>query len=125
MTSQAVRIFFMVGYHKTQSFKEILTRLDVTVENRTAFTGNMKGHHKCGQCSVCFLNLETKTVVFAALGYTHELHHFSNCKTKMFIYLLTCKCTLRYIGSTRHQLRICLQEHRSLIKNHVLEAPLI
>lgn len=45
-------------------------------------------------------------------------------KTKMCVYLLTCKCSLRYVVSTCRQLKVRLQEHQSRIKHHVLDAPL-
>lgn len=84
----------------------------------------MNGHHKCGHCSVCSLSMLTNKIDFTDLGFTHELTHFSNCNKTMCIYLLICKCTLRYAGSTQWKLKIRLQEHRSHVKNRVLEAPL-
>lgn len=43
----------------------------------------------------------------------------------MCVYLLTCRCDLRYVGSTRRQLKVRIQEHVSRIHNKVLEAPLV
>lgn len=70
------------------------------------------------------MNVTTNIVDFPDLGFSYELKHFLNCKTKMCVYLLVCKCKLRYVGSTQRQLKICLQEHRSHIKHRVMEAPL-
>lgn len=66
-----------------------------------------------------------KKLFFSDLGFTHVLKQFSNCKRKMCVYLLTCRCGLRYVGSTRHQLKVCIQEHVSRIRNTVLEVPLV
>lgn len=106
-----------VGYRKTQSLKDILTSSDFSSDDWTTPTSSLRGHHKCGQCSVCHLNMETRYVDFTDLGFRHELHQFSNCKTKICIELLSCKCMSRYVGSTQRQLKIRLQEHWSRRKH--------
>lgn len=67
-----------VGYRKTQSLKDILTSSDFVTDDWTTHTDSIGGHHKCGQRSVCFLNMETCYVDFTDLGFRHELHQFFN-----------------------------------------------
>lgn len=113
-----------VGYRKAQSLREILTGATFTQEQRVATISSIRGHYRCGQSSVCSMNIETKYLNFSDLGYRHKLHQFLNCKMKMCVNLLICKCNLRYVCSTCRQLRVRLQEHCSSIKHCLLEAPL-
>lgn len=62
---------------------------------------------------------------FPELGFEHKLQSFTNCKCPMSISLLTCKCSLHYVGSTRRPLKVRIQEHVSLLKHKVAEAPLV
>lgn len=43
----------------------------------------------------------------------------------MCIYLLQCDCGLCYVGPTRQELKIRIIEHRSRIRNAVLDAPIV
>lgn len=90
---------------------------------RSTTISNVSGH-RCGHCSICFMNEETKFVDFTDLGIRHVVCQFSNCRMKMCVYILMCKCKLRYVGSTHCQLGVRLKEHRSRIKHSVMEASL-
>lgn len=113
-----------VGYKRTRSMKDLLTS-SASPAQVSAPSSLPFGHYRCGSCSVCPISTVCKQIDFLDLGFSHVLGQFSNCKTKMAIYLLTYHCNLRYVGSTRRQLKVRIQEHVSRIRNNVLEAPLV
>lgn len=117
-------LFPCVGFRKTSSIRDLLVKAEFTSKPHIAAT-SPKGHFKCGQCSICPLAIETKYVDFPGKRFRHELLGFTNCKTCMCVYMLTCVCVLQYIGSTKHELRVRIQEHQSRIKHSVLKAPLV
>lgn len=112
------------GYRRTQSLQDMLTKTNSEIDKRSLPKSIVVGHHSYWNCSICFMNVRTMKIDFPDLGFSHVLQHFSDCKTKMCVYLLICKCKLRYVGSTQRQLRVRLQEHRSHIKHGIIEAPL-
>lgn len=114
----------MIGYHKTKSLRSILAHSNVTSNIKSDLI-TITGHHKCGQCNICSLTTSSKEIHFPDKGFSHKLTSFSNCKTRICVYLLECFCGKRYIGSTRCQLHVRIQEHISRIKHHVHEAPLV
>lgn len=113
-----------MGYKRTRSLREILISADRT-QRHESITDLPSGHFRCGSCSVCSLMTVCKDIPFPDLGFTHTLQNFSNCKSKFCVYLLTCSCGLRYVGSTRRQLKLRIQEHISRILHKVLEVPLV
>lgn len=86
---------------------------------------NVSGHYRCVGCSVCQLAMQVRSIEFPEIGFTYQLRNFSNCNTKMSVYLLICVCQKRYIGSTCRKIKVRIQEHRSYIRHQVLEAPLV
>lgn len=113
-----------IGYRRTRSLRSILVNADTSFSTGT-LSSDPVGHYKCGICKICSLTVTTKVLHFSDKGFSHTLKSFSNCKTCFTVYLLTCKCGKRYIGSTVRQLRVRILEHISRIKNQVAEAPLV
>ncbi|OCT90035.1 hypothetical protein XELAEV_18018650mg, partial [Xenopus laevis] len=75
------------------------------LENRT------KGCYKCGSCLACpFIE---KAVVYQGREDKpiYTLEHFMNCKTSGVIYVMTCKCGIRYVGKTKREFRRRILEH--------------
>lgn len=112
-----------IGYRKSTSLRSLLVHADV-VSKKTGDSVPFSGHHKCGQCNICQLTILSREIHFPEKGFSHKLTSFSNCKTWLCVYLLECFCGKKYIGSTRRQLRVRIQEHISQIKYRVFEAPL-
>lgn len=83
------------------------------------------GHHKCGQCKICALTIQTKVLDFPDKGFSHFLTSFTNCKSCFCVYHLTCPCGKSSVGSTRHQLRVWILEHIFRIEHCVEDAPLV
>lgn len=114
----------LIGFRRTKSLRSILVHSEFSAPNHCDSTA-ITGHHKFGQCDICALTITVKQTAFPDKGFTHTLTSFSNCKTKFCVYLLECFCGKRYVGSTRWQLHVRVQEHISRIKQQVLEAPLV
>lgn len=114
----------MISFKKTQSLRQILVKTDNSNQTH-APTLILKGNYRCGSCSVCHMANETKIINFPELGFSHSLDGFFNCRTQMCIYLLSYKCVLHYVGSTRRQLKVRIQEHISRLRHNVPDAPLV
>ena len=50
-------------------------------------------------------------------GRTHEVKPFITCSSKGVVYLLQCPCGLQYVGRTKRELKIRLNEHIAKIRN--------
>lgn len=102
-----------IGFRRTRSLRSILVHSAVSLKLKIA--ADPVGHHRCGHCKICPLTTSVKVIDFVDKGFSHTLTIFSNCKTCFAVYPLTCVCGKRYIGSTVHQLRVCILEHISRI----------
>ena len=90
-------------------------------------TDSRKCHGK--RCAVCLNVNETSTLTSSETHETYKINHKSDCNSKCFIYLLTCKqCLKQYVGQTIDDFRFrwnnykdnnrkyqrsetCMQEH--------------
>ena len=73
------------------------------------------GHYPCGNCNVCHLTRSSKAIpVGNSKIWTQKRH--TNCKTRNCIYLITCPCSLQYVGMTTRPVNIRINEHRSTIR---------
>lgn len=113
-------VFSQIGFKKTSSLRQFLVKADnmSTLETSPSST---KGHDRCGGCSICYLAVRTKVIIFPQLGFEHKLKKITNCKTRFCVYLLTCK----YVGFTIRHLKVHIQEHLSRRKHNIPEAPLV
>lgn len=112
-----------IGLHKILSIKNFVTRSDMRERNRIQSV--ITGHHKCGGCSCCHQAWLTKQIEIPSENLSWEIDFYSSCNTKMCIYVLKCVCGKFYVGSTRRKLKLRIIEHRSRIRNNVLEASLV
>lgn len=85
-------------------------------ENRT-FLKNLTGYHRCKKCQVCNLNkCKDRKIIQSSTGKTHEVEPFITCLSKGVVYLIQCPCGLQYVGRTKRELRIRLNEHIANIR---------
>ena len=111
----------MFGLNKTKSLRNYLVKSDLlTYPEETT-----KGHYKCGSCGVCKYALQVKEFVDVQSGFKFQIEHFSNCNTKNSVYAWMCPCKKIYIGKSTRPIKLRINEHRSRIRNKVLEAPLV
>lgn len=100
--------FPLIGLRKKESLRYHLVKAMLPdTERRNLATP--AGHTRYGRCSVCFLPWETKFIEFPEFGYIHTLKQLTNCNTCMCIYMATCICKKRYIGSTCHKIKLRIQ----------------
>lgn len=92
-------------YKRTCLLREILVSAD-RPQRCEPPTNLMSGHFQSGLCSVWFISIICKEINFPDLGFIHKIQQFSNCRSRLCVYLLTCPCGLRYVGSTRCQLKV-------------------
>lgn len=116
--------FPRVGLRTTRSLRNILVRSDSKSVHQEEST-LPSGHHKCGTCNICSMTKETKVLSFPDINFEHRLMDFSNFNTASVVYMLEYACSVRYIGSTVHRLKVHIQDHVSRIRNATLEAPLV
>lgn len=75
----------------------------------------VRGHHPCGNCSVCPLTSKTLEVDIGT-SRPWQLKHHTNCNSEKVIYQITCPCGLRYIGMTARKIKLRVQEHMSTMR---------
>lgn len=113
----------IIGLRRTQGIRNILIRTGI--QHTHPVTYRPTGHYPCGKCTSCPQAWRTSKLDFQDKKIGKTLGEFTNCSTKWSIYLLECPCGLHYVGSSRHALKTRLSEHRSRIKNNIMEAPLV
>lgn len=86
---------------------------------------SVKGHYWCGTCSCRHQSENTNLFSIPTLRFCKEISYLSNCSTKMRIYLLTCKCSLMCVRCTWCNLLSHISEHKSRIRNRVMEALIV
>ena len=74
-------------------------------------------------CTACKHAIVTTKIIKEDVHFEIELN-YSNCRTKNVIYLCKCSCPKWYVGKTTRQIRTRILEHKSRIRNNVMEAPM-
>ncbi|XP_078520512.1 uncharacterized protein LOC144785528 [Lissotriton helveticus] len=112
---------------KNRSIGEMITstRPPPKRDSQTTIFGTnpVKGHRKCGTCSVCDLTIEGSLFTDGNKFWRHNEH--TNCKTKYTVYAIQCPCKKLYIGKTTQEVRQRIIQHRSRINNKNMTAPLV
>lgn len=112
----------LIGLRKTRSLRSMLVKSETKTDGKTSSLP--RGHFHCGKCKFCPFMVTTKKISFPDVNLNFKPSCFSNCNTSFVTYLVECPCSLRYVGSTQHPLRVRIQEHVSRIWNNTQEAPL-
>lgn len=84
---------------------------------------NMTGFFPCRNCASCNNIHKTNHFTSFSTGKRYEIRSFITCSSVNVIYLLNCPCGFQYVGCTRRQLRIRLNEHRSAINRRDPKSP--
>nr|XP_028578457.1 uncharacterized protein LOC114593837 [Podarcis muralis] len=111
----------IIGLKRTKSLRNYLVKSD----QLTYPEASTKGHYKCGSCNVCKYALQVKEFTNIQTGFKFQIEHFSNCNTKNSVYAWMCPCHKIYIGKSTRPIKLRINEHRSRIRNRVLEAPMV
>ncbi|CAH2324776.1 Hypothetical predicted protein, partial [Pelobates cultripes] len=71
-----------------------------------------KGTYQCGRCVACmYIAKGSKTLTNSTDSDTINVRQFFNCNTTGIVYLLTCKCGLKYVGKTIRPFKKRIMEH--------------
>lgn len=74
----------------------------------------VKGHYPCGSCSVCEQTKHSTSLDILPRPWSQEA--FTNCNSDRVIYLITCPCSLHYVGMTTRKVKLRIQEHKSTFR---------
>lgn len=111
-----------IGFRRTRNLKDMLMyrRTNVIDKGSGQLPGGLKA---CGHCSVCKLAIQSDTLQHNGLTLTNK--RFVNCSSRNVIYFIKCSCGRAYVGYTKRMIRTRICEHRSRIRNHTQDAPLV
>ncbi|XP_060128613.1 uncharacterized protein LOC132591893 [Zootoca vivipara] len=110
----------LLGLRKKGTLRNQLVKADC-LESPSIVT---KGHYRCGSCNMCPYSLQVKEIKSEHMQFTFKINSMTTCNSKNVVYCIRCPCNKLYIGSTTRALKVRIGEHRSRIRNKVMEAPL-
>ena len=125
-TSQSLKDCFpkpsMVAYRRPKNLRDHLIRAKISSKRRSRRLKN--GYGACQQgCKLCWSSVKTTTHTCPRTKRSWDITAPINCQTQNVIYKLMCKKHKKwhYIGETKRQLRLRIQEHRGAITRRNLK----
>ncbi|OCT74695.1 hypothetical protein XELAEV_18033683mg [Xenopus laevis] len=104
-------------YKKGQSLKDILCPSDTRLQKPRFFGKSKTGTFPCMSCNCCSSIIKGNVVNHPTRGYEIKIKTYATCNTTHVVYLLKCPCGMGYVGQTKREIKIRIQEHRGNIRN--------
>lgn len=76
------------------------------------------GFTKCLSCRACRFGINTTHYFTPFCPDPIAIRGCNDCKTEFEVYVLTCTCNLRYVGSTRLQVHVRTVQHLRAVVNN-------
>lgn len=114
-----------IGQKKGANLRTKLIKSNILPRDICSQEESARGHYKCGHCKTYAFAMQIKEFVHPQMDFRIALNGFSFCNCKQTAYIITCPCSLVYVGSsefpikmrTFQGLKIKLLMHLSL-ENH-------
>lgn len=74
---------------------------------------------------MCAFTIKGNQIVILSTSQIIYLNSYTNCSSKEVIYHMSCECQKVYVGMCSRTVRTRIVEHRSKIRNQVIDAPLV
>lgn len=103
----------VVGFKKTRSIGDLVTRSDIFCFTSQKICG---GHFKCGHCKACRFSLQLQ-FCHPSLNLPVQLRARTTCKSHDIIYVTLCLCQKLYVGLSRCPAKVRILEHVARIRN--------
>ena len=84
---------------------------------------NLVGFYPCKSCKACKNSVQIQKYKNNRNGQVSVINKFLSCSSDYVVYVLICPCQLWYVGSTKHQARRRILEHRRAITNNDAQYP--
>ena len=109
-----------ITYQKGKNFKDKLCN---TLQPLNRAEGGLKGFFPCNKCKACRGCNKVQQYKNTLLGTMQQIEVFATCTTEYVVYVLSCPCELRYIGSTKLPVKKRILEHKRAINNFDTQYP--
>ncbi|OCT55731.1 hypothetical protein XELAEV_18004497mg [Xenopus laevis] len=108
----------LITYRRSKNLRDRLIHSHYNNPSKpTWLTCNIKGCYKCGDCLACPF-VRKSTTLYGRLDIEeYTIKQFINCKTMGVIYVMECKCGMRYVGKTKREFRRRILEHVGDVRN--------
>jgi hypothetical protein len=113
-----------VSYRQARNLKQILVRSSLKeLPFRDASDQTVPGcykHQHWGRgngCLLCLKLKEGKEFKSNYTGLTYRMRHTLTCKSKYYVYLITCRCGMQYTGKSINCMHVRHGGHRQEIEN--------
>lgn len=73
--------------------------------------------YRCSSCRACKFGVNTTQVLAPFRSTPFVINQRLTCRTDHVVYVLTCHCGLRYVGSTKLQAHVRILQHLRAIVN--------
>lgn len=115
----------MFTHSRSPNLKDKLVHSDTYDHSKRpcARLDDTTGFFPCRNCTSCHNIQKTDHFICFSTGRRYNIRQFITCSSVNVIYLLSCPCGLQYVGCTRRQLRVRLNEHRSAINRGDPKSP--
>lgn len=106
-----------ITYRKASSMHNALVRNSPEVTSKSNWLTNIKVFFKCSSCRACKFGINTTRVPTQFRSSRIVINQRLSCRTDHAVYVLSCDCGLRYVGSTKLQVHMRILQHRRAIVN--------
>ena len=93
----------MISYRKSRSLDDTLVHSDLKARETRMWLLSLRGFRPCKRCKACKTSKNVSHYV-TAWGKQKLIIEFLYCNTDFCIYVLTCPCARKYVGSTIFQI---------------------
>lgn len=104
-------------YRKAPSMHTELVRNSPEITTKTNWLTDIKGFFKCSSCRACKFGINTTQVMTPFRSTPFFINQRLTCRSDHVVYVLTCDCGLRYVGSTKLQAHVRILQHLQAIVN--------
>lgn len=113
----------LFAYRRFENLRDKLVRADSYTPPTNWLTNLEPGNFPCRNCVNCNAMIKGHSFQHPRTGKSFSVRGRITCRTTFVVYLLKCPCGFGYVGKTKRELRIRINEHKSNIRNHDIKSP--
>lgn len=113
----------LFAFKRFPNVRDSLVRADSFTPPTNWLTNLDPGNYPCKNCVNCNAMIKGNAFLHPRTGRSFSVRGRITCRTTFVVYLLKCPCGFGYVGKTKRELRIRINEHKSNIRNHDIKSP--
>lgn len=116
----------LMSYRRPQNLKDRLVKtcLPSNKQSTQRTLSKVKpGNYPCRNCISCSLMFKGDSFTHPLTKEVFKIRHFMTCSTDWVVYIIWCPCQLLYVGETKCEFKVRLNNHRYTIRKQRADLP--